>query len=63
MIDSSGMRFSLTKQLRKYDAGVLQVGAGVEKYLLIPPKQTDWKIDGYCTAECTKEVSASVLIN
>ncbi|KAL9960045.1 hypothetical protein ACROYT_G033442 [Oculina patagonica] len=55
MIDSSGLRFFYTKQLRKYDAGVLQVGAGVNSAMLIPPKQTDWQIDGYCTKECTRE--------
>ncbi len=58
MIDSSGLRFFYTKQLRKYDAGVLMVGAGVNDAMLIPPKQTDWKIAGYCTKDCTREVCA-----
>lgn len=56
MIDSSGLRFYHTKQLRKYDAGVLQIGEAVTKYMLIPPKQTGWETDGFCTKECTQKV-------
>ena len=56
MIDSSGLRFYYTKQVRKYDAGVIMVGADVSTSLIIPPKQTDWEINGYCSAECTKKV-------
>ena len=56
MIDSSGLRFYYTKQLRKYDAGVLQVGAFVDDTLMIPPKETNWEINGFCNEECTREV-------
>ena len=56
MIDSSGLRFYYTKQLRKYDAGVLHVGAFVDYRLMIPPKETNWEINGFCSEECTREV-------
>lgn len=56
MIDSSGMRFYHTKQLRKYDAAVLEVGTIVNNYKMIPPRQTDWIIRGFCVEDCTKEV-------
>ena len=56
MIDSSGLRFYYTKQLRKYDAGVLQVGASATMRLVIPPNETNWEINGFCSEECTREV-------
>ena len=56
MIDSSGLRFYYTKQLRKYDAGVLQVGPSVTTTLVIPPNVTNWQINGFCSEECTREV-------
>ena len=56
MIDSSGLRFYYTKQLRKYDAGVLFVGAFVDYRLTIPPKETNWQINGFCSEECTRKV-------
>ncbi|XP_044179878.1 DBH-like monooxygenase protein 1 isoform X2 [Acropora millepora] len=55
MIDSSGLRFYYTKQLRKYDAGVLQVGAFVDSTLMIPPNETNWEINGFCSEECTRK--------
>ncbi|XP_073254240.1 DBH-like monooxygenase protein 1 homolog [Porites lutea] len=55
MIDSSGLRFHYTKQLRKYEAGVLLVGAEVNWAMSIPPKQTDWKINGFCSPDCTQK--------
>lgn len=55
MIDSSGLRFYYTKQLRKYDAGVFQIGAAVSSSMTIPPGQEDWETSGFCSADCTKE--------
>ncbi|XP_020615038.1 DBH-like monooxygenase protein 1 [Orbicella faveolata] len=56
LIDSSGMRIYHTKQLRKYDAGVLLVGAGVDYTMLIPPRQRDWQTNGFCTKDCSMKV-------
>ncbi|XP_020625361.1 DBH-like monooxygenase protein 1 [Orbicella faveolata] len=53
LIDSSGMRIYYTKQLRKYDAGILQVGAGVDYTMLIPPRQRNWQTNGFCTKDCS----------
>ena len=56
IVDSSGLRFYHTKQLRKYDAGVMTVGAMVEDYMVIPPRQESWEATGVCLKECTQEV-------
>ncbi|XP_020615016.1 DBH-like monooxygenase protein 1 isoform X2 [Orbicella faveolata] len=53
--DSSGLRFYHTKQLRKYDAGVLTVGAMVLDFMIIPPRQKSWETTGVCSKECTQE--------
>ena len=47
LIDSSGLRFHYTKQLRKYESGVLLVGADVNRAMLIPPRQKNWKINSF----------------
>ena len=59
MIDSSGLRFHYTKQLRKYESGVLMVGANVNWAMVIPPRQKDWEIKGFCSPDCTQKVSPS----
>ena len=56
VIDSSGMRIYHTKQLREYDAGVLHVGASVDYYMAIPPRQRDWQTNGFCTKDCLMKV-------
>lgn len=38
-IDSSGIRFSLTRSLRKYDAGVVELGLEYTDKMAIPPEQ------------------------
>ena len=62
LIDSSGLRFHYTKQLRKYESGVLLVGADVNRAMLIPPRQKDWKINSFCTSDCTQKVLSSTFI-
>ena len=61
LIDSSGLRFHYTRQLRKYESGVLLVGADVNRAMLIPPKQRDWKINSFCSSDCTQKVLPSTL--
>lgn len=39
VIDSSGIRFVLTKTLRKYDAGVIELGLEYTDKMAIPPQQ------------------------
>lgn len=55
LIDSSGLRFHYTKQLRQYDAGVMMVGEAVTPAMVIPPKQNAWHTDGFCTKECLQQ--------
>ena len=55
-MDSSGLRIYHTKQLREYDAGVIEVGAGVDGNMLIPPRQKDFQINGFCTEDCSMKV-------
>ena len=56
LIDSSGLRIYHTKQLREYDAGVIEVGARVDHAMVIPPGQGDWQTNGYCTKDCSMKV-------
>ncbi|KAL9974730.1 hypothetical protein ACROYT_G011809 [Oculina patagonica] len=52
IIDSSGLRFHYTSQLRKHQAGLLSLTAG-PLTLVIPPNQASWETNGYCVEECT----------
>ena len=56
-MDSSGFRFHYTEDVRKYDASVLVTGAGVTRDMAIPPGQSNWNTNGYCSGACTKEVN------
>ena len=62
IIDSSGLRFHYTSQLRKYQAATLSVGLSVPGSLYIPPYQDNWVTEGYCAEECTAEVCVSGII-
>jgi len=55
IIDSSGLRFHYTSQLRKYRAAMLSIGLSVPGSLVIPPNQDNWITEGYCAEECTAE--------
>ena len=57
ILDSSGLRFHYTSQLREYQAGILTVGWLVSGNMIIPPHQESWETQGYCVEDCTKEVS------
>ncbi|XP_012275259.1 tyramine beta-hydroxylase isoform X2 [Orussus abietinus] len=52
-VDSSGMRFFLTKNLRKYDAGIIELGLEYTDKMAIPPKQESFTLTGHCITECT----------
>ncbi|KAG8447492.1 hypothetical protein GDO86_014841 [Hymenochirus boettgeri] len=51
--DSSGIRLHYTPSLRKYDAGIMEVGLVYSPVMAIPPGQTDFSLTGYCTDKCT----------
>ena len=40
-----------------YDSAVIFSGWSVAYFMMIPPKQKEWKITGYCPPACTKKVS------
>ncbi|XP_078044761.1 tyramine beta hydroxylase isoform X2 [Augochlora pura] len=52
-IDSSGIRFILTSSLRKYDAGVIELGLEYTDKMAIPPQQEAFALSGHCIQECT----------
>ncbi|CAF0832072.1 unnamed protein product [Adineta ricciae] len=54
IIDQSGIRIYYTPQLRKYDAGIMEVGLEYNPKNSIPPGASSFRISGYCASECTK---------
>ncbi|EFN89747.1 Dopamine beta-hydroxylase [Harpegnathos saltator] len=52
-IDSSGIRFIITETLRKYDAGVIELGLEYTDKMAIPPQQEAFTLSGHCITECT----------
>ncbi|XP_068081062.1 MOXD1 homolog 1 [Anabrus simplex] len=51
--DNSGLRVHYTKNLRKYDGGILVSGITVTPLHIIPPQQPEYKTAGYCSSQCT----------
>ncbi|CAM9565748.1 unnamed protein product [Lampetra fluviatilis] len=51
VIDSSGLRFYVTPQLRAYDAGVLQAGVGVNNLHFVPPGASSYTSYGVCPTQ------------
>uniref|UniRef100_A0A7N8X0U1 Dopamine beta-hydroxylase n=1 Tax=Mastacembelus armatus TaxID=205130 RepID=A0A7N8X0U1_9TELE len=52
--DSSGIRLHYTPSLRKYDAGIMELGLVYTPVMAIPPKQHTFYLSGYCTSKCTQ---------
>ncbi|XP_040298748.1 dopamine beta-hydroxylase isoform X2 [Bufo bufo] len=57
--DSSGIRLHYTPSLRKYDAGIMELGLVYTPQMAIPPFQRDFPLTGYCTERCTDEALPS----
>ena len=55
VVDSSGIRMHVTPQLRKYDAGIMELGLIYNNWMAIPPLMTQFTLAGVCTEECTGE--------
>ncbi|GAU95981.1 hypothetical protein RvY_07495-4 [Ramazzottius varieornatus] len=53
-IDSSGIRFYYTTQLRRYDAGCLELGLEYTPKMAIPPAMEAFHLSGHCIASCTQ---------
>lgn len=55
-VDSSGMRFWMTENLRPIDVGQAGMGIDVTKYAqVLPPGVSELTNYGYCSAQCTKD--------
>ena len=54
--DSSGIRLYYTGTLRKYDAGIIQLGYFVHSSMIVPPNAKNFTINSICIEDCTSEV-------
>ncbi|KAM3874355.1 dopamine beta-hydroxylase [Diretmus argenteus] len=52
--DSSGIRLFYTPSLRRYDAGIMELGLVYTPIMAVPPKQHSFHLTGYCTSKCTQ---------
>lgn len=52
--DSSGIRLHFTPSLRRYDAGIMELGLVYTPIMAIPPRQQSFDLRGYCTSKCTQ---------
>ncbi|XP_043914795.1 dopamine beta-hydroxylase [Protopterus annectens] len=52
--DSSGIRLYYTPTLRRYDAGIMELGLVYTPVMAIPPQETNFVLTGYCTDKCTQ---------
>lgn len=57
IIDSSGIRFYISEDLRPMDAGIIELGLEYTDKMAIPPGQNSFLLSGYCVSECTAVVS------
>ncbi|NXA34878.1 DOPO hydroxylase, partial [Eudromia elegans] len=52
--DSSGIRLYYTATLRRYDAGILELGLVYTPVMAVPPGEAEFRLSGYCTDKCTR---------
>ncbi|XP_052463236.1 dopamine beta-hydroxylase [Carassius gibelio] len=52
--DSPGIRLWYTPSLRRFDAGIMELGLVYTPVMAIPPRQRSFQLTGYCTAKCTQ---------
>ncbi|KAL4649087.1 DBH-like monooxygenase protein 1 isoform X1 [Arapaima gigas] len=55
VVDSSGLRLYYTPILRRYDAGVIEMGVWVSLYHMLPPGLPGYVSEGHCTQQCLQE--------
>uniref|UniRef100_A0A0K2T4R5 Tyramine betahydroxylaselike [Nasonia vitripennis] n=1 Tax=Lepeophtheirus salmonis TaxID=72036 RepID=A0A0K2T4R5_LEPSM len=51
--DESGMTLIITPELRKYDAGILELGLIYSDLMAIPPYAVNFPLSGHCLPQCT----------
>ncbi|XP_029468388.1 dopamine beta-hydroxylase [Rhinatrema bivittatum] len=52
--DSSGILLHYTPTLRRYDAGIMELGLVYTPVMAIPPQQKEFVLSGYCIEKCTQ---------
>ncbi|KAK3586453.1 hypothetical protein CHS0354_001836 [Potamilus streckersoni] len=52
VIDNSGIRITLTKKLRRYDADMMELGHNVNWRHIIPPFEKAYLSQSYCPFQC-----------
>ncbi|XP_039111111.1 dopamine beta-hydroxylase [Hyaena hyaena] len=52
--DSSGIRLYYTATLRRFDAGIMELGLVYSPVMAIPPRESNFVLTGYCTDKCTQ---------
>uniref|UniRef100_A0A2K6RRV4 Dopamine beta-hydroxylase n=1 Tax=Rhinopithecus roxellana TaxID=61622 RepID=A0A2K6RRV4_RHIRO len=52
--DSSGIRLYYTDKLRRFNAGIMELGLVYTPVMAIPPRETAFVLTGYCTDKCTQ---------
>ena len=52
-MDSSGIKFHLTPKLRRYDAGIMELGLIYNNWMAIPPHMSHFSLAGVCVSQCT----------
>lgn len=57
--DTTGLRLHYTSELRQNEGGILITGVAPSTLHFIPPYQKEYKTAGYCSLNCTQEVSDS----
>ena len=54
IVDSSGLRIYYQSKLRKYDAGIMEIGLEYNAKNSIPPRTNSFHLHGHCLGECTR---------
>uniref|UniRef100_A0A4W5P690 Dopamine beta-hydroxylase n=1 Tax=Hucho hucho TaxID=62062 RepID=A0A4W5P690_9TELE len=52
--DNSGVRLYHTPSLRRYDAGIMELGLVYTPVMAIPPREKNFHLTGFCTSKCTQ---------
>ncbi|XP_012520163.1 PREDICTED: dopamine beta-hydroxylase [Propithecus coquereli] len=52
--DSSGIRLYYTATLRRFDAGIMELGLVYTPVMAVPPRESSFVLTGYCTDKCTQ---------
>lgn len=58
-----GLRFYMTKVLRKHELGILTLGTGTDEYLIpIPPGVERFELTTHCYKDCTAQLPQDITV-